>query len=270
MELKIDSALAPQKITFNYEELKEELIAKVNEYKTLIYSEDQIAFAKKDRANLNALKKALNDERIKREKEFMKPFEEFKAQIKELCNIIDSGASVIDAQVKEFEDQQKQEKAEAIKALWEKHGADEWMIKNDPKWLNASTSLKSIETTIADHLLKIQQDLDTLDGLNIGFDGMAKYQETLDLNQAIAAEAMAKSKAEAKAKWEAEQQMKIEMYQAEKDLQNEGIEETAPTMASNIEETVRKWIGFQAYLSVDEAKMLGCFLKENNIKYKAI
>lgn len=47
MELKVNEIAIPQPITFNYQELKKELSAKVEEYKTIAYSEEQIAYAKK-------------------------------------------------------------------------------------------------------------------------------------------------------------------------------------------------------------------------------
>ena len=259
MELKITDLQIPGKISFNYAELKEALTARVKDYETMVYTEDQIANAKKDRADLNRLKKTLNDERIRQEKEFMKPFDEFKAQVKELCTIIDNAASTVDSQVKAFEEQQKAEKLEAINALWSAKEAPGWMQRNDPKWLNASVSIKSIETEIDKQLLQIQKDLDTLDSLGIGFEAMQKYQTTLDLNAAIAENARIKAQAEAKAKWEAEHaQMQIQEEEPPEPMEVEAVE------------PVRQWIGFQALLSVDEAKALGAYLRSNGIKYKAI
>lgn len=88
MELRVNEVAIPEKIDFNYEELKAELTSKVSFYETLVYTDDQIKDAKADKANLNKLKRALNDERIRREKEYMQPFNVFKAQINEIipCN----------------------------------------------------------------------------------------------------------------------------------------------------------------------------------------
>ena len=109
MELIINEVAIPEQITFNYEELKAELTDKVKTYETLVYSDEQIKEAKADKAALNKLKKALNDERIRREKEYMQPFNSFKAQINEIIGIIDRPLAVIDAQVKSYEEKQKQE-----------------------------------------------------------------------------------------------------------------------------------------------------------------
>ena len=107
MEFKVNEYQLPDKLTFNYEELKQELTEKVNEYKTLIYSDEQIKEAKADRASLNKLKTALNDERIRREKEYMQPFNEFKSKVAEIIKIIDEPIALIDAQVKGYEDKKK-------------------------------------------------------------------------------------------------------------------------------------------------------------------
>ena len=62
LEFKITELQLPGRISFNYDELKEALTARVADYKTMVYTDDQIAIAKKDRAELNKLKKALTDE----------------------------------------------------------------------------------------------------------------------------------------------------------------------------------------------------------------
>ena len=80
MQLKMSDYQLPEKILFNYDELKQDLLEKVSMYETLVYTDDQIKDAKADKAALNKLKKALNDERIRLEKEYMGPFNEFKAK----------------------------------------------------------------------------------------------------------------------------------------------------------------------------------------------
>lgn len=100
MELKMHEYQLPEKILFNYEELKRELTEKVSHYETLVYTDDQIKEAKADKAALNKLKKALNDERIRREREYMAPFADFKTKINEIIGIIDKPIAVIDTQVR--------------------------------------------------------------------------------------------------------------------------------------------------------------------------
>lgn len=190
MELKIEQVAIPEKIAFNYEELKQELSDKVRMYETLVYTDDQIKSAKADRADLNRLKKALNDERIRREKEYMQPFNAFKAQINEIIGIIDKPVALIDKQIKEYEEQQRQEKKKKIEEYFSTTEPPEWLTLPmiwDEKWLNASVSMKSIQEQINTKAKIISSDLTTLSDLpEFAFEAIETYKTTLDLNKSIA------------------------------------------------------------------------------------
>lgn len=256
MEFKITEHQLPGRISFNYEELKEALTARVADYKTMVYTDDQIAIAKKDRAELNKLKKALNDERIRQEKEFFKPFETFKAQVKELCGIIDSATSAVDAQVKAFEDAQKKQKEDDINSYWNATECPAWMIHMNPKWLNASCSLTSVQKEIDSFIEQANNDMDAIGKLPaFVYEAEEVYKRTFSLADAIGVAKLAAEDAEKRKAWEAERATKTE---------------TVPTNEPVAEDVTRQWIGFQALLSKEEAKALGQFMKMNGIKYKAI
>lgn len=190
MELKIEQVAIPEKIAFNYEELKQELSDKVKMYETLVYTDDQIKSAKTDRADLNRLKKALNDERIRREKEYMHPFNVFKSQINEIIGIINKPAELIDKQIKEYEEQQRQEKKKKIEGYFFTGESPEWLTLPmiwDEKWLNTSISMKSIQDAIDARIHGINSDLVTLSDLpEFAFEAIETYKTTLDLNRSIA------------------------------------------------------------------------------------
>lgn len=190
MELKVEQVAIPEKIAFNYEELKQELSDKVKMYETLVYSDEDIKSAKADRADLNRLKKALNDERIRREKEYMQPFNAFKVQINEIIGIIDKPVALIDRQIKEYEEQQKQKKADAIARYWDSVESPDWLDLDriyDPKWLNASVSMKYIQEQINAKITAVNSDLATLSDLpEFAFEATETYKTTLDLNRSIA------------------------------------------------------------------------------------
>ena len=152
MELKMMPYSIPEAVGFNYDELKAELMEKIDKYTHMVYTDDQISAAKADRAALNRLKKALNDERIKREKEYMEPFAAFKGQIAEIICIIDKPCAVIDKQIKEFEESKKAEKLEKIKGYWQEVLEADKIPAGitfnhffNEKWLNASVKMKAIQ-----------------------------------------------------------------------------------------------------------------------------
>lgn len=278
MELKINEVVLPAPITFNYEELRTELLQKVSVYETMGYTEDQVKEAKADRAALNRLKKALNDERIRQEKDYMQPFNTFKAQVGELVKIIDKSVSVVDKQVKEFEEQQKQDKLLKIKEYFD--GAfvyGEAVNKNipfekilDSKWLNASVSMKSIQGAIDGKLEQMAKDLAVIADLpSYAFEARECYMDTLDLAKAVSEAHRLQEQAEKRAAWEAEQQKRKEEAAAAQIKPTQVMTNiNDPDDIENL--PARQWIGFQALLSADEARALGAWLRANGIKYKAI
>ena len=58
----------------NFEELKQALQQRLEEYKTLAYNQDSVKAAKKDKATLNKLKKAIDDKRKEIKKAYMQPY----------------------------------------------------------------------------------------------------------------------------------------------------------------------------------------------------
>ena len=184
MELKVNEVAIPEQITFNYEELRNELTEKVSMYETLVYTDEQIKEAKEDKANLNKLKKALNDERIALEKKYMQPFETFKAQVNDIIRIIDKPIAVIDKQVKEFEQKEKDEKLEAIKEMFASVGFQPFVNLEmifDNKWLNKTFSMKKIEDAMKERMFQIGNDVKILNDLpEFGFEALEIYKITLD------------------------------------------------------------------------------------------
>ena len=167
MELKIynpqeDGFL--QSIDWNFEDLKAEITQKSNEYMNLVYSDDQIKEAKKDRASLNKLISALEAKRKEIKKQVMVPYEDFEKKEKELVGIIQQAVDNIDSQIKGYEEGLRQEKLKKVKEIYKEAIGD--LDRTVPlkrifkdSWLNASTTLKSIKEEIAAIYAKVDADL---------------------------------------------------------------------------------------------------------------
>ncbi len=284
MQLKMNDYQLPDIISFNYEELKAELESKVKMYEGLVYTDDQITEAKKDKANLNKLKKALNDERIRLQKEYLEPFNKFKAQIDEIISIIDKPVLLIDKQVKEAEEVKKREKLEAIKEYYSKlpmceaYQIAKFEMIFDEKWLNASVSMKSIQTQIQETLAKIEQDIATLQNLpEFAFEAIEEYKTSLNLSKAIQEGQRLADIQRRKQEKEAEQaRLKAEAELAQH--MNPPVEAEGVVVNSHIpsapEDSVevpqRQWISFKANLTVEEAHQLKNFFEARKIEYAAI
>lgn len=275
MELRVEEYQLPEELKFNFEELKTELAEKVKTYETMVYTDDQIKEAKTDRANLNKLKKALNDERIRREREYMEPFNQFKEKINDIISIIDKPIAVIDKQIKAADDKRKADKQLEIGSLFVVKRFPDWVridMIQDSSWLNATTSMKQIEDNLDGWKNRISEELKTIEGLQeFSFEATEVYKKTLDMAKAIAEgqrladiqkrkkeaeEAAARMKAEAEAR-RAEAEAKKQQEEAEK---QEAPKEDAPA----------SWIKFEALLTVENAGKLRQFFISNGIEFKAI
>lgn len=283
MELRINTWKSPEVIDFNFEELKEEITNKSALYKNMVYTDETIKDAKSDRALLNKFKTALEDKRKEVKKQCLEPYNQFEKQIKELVAIIDEPVKLIGEQITEFEDREKAEKHEQIIELFNKAGFQSFVTLEqiyDPKWLNKSVSLKSIEEELTNTVYRIGHDVTTINSLKeYSFEALEHYKKTLDLASAIAEgqrladiqrrkleheaevkarEDLAKKQAEEKAKAEAEANLHEEL---------EEVTEEEPQQAVEVK---RQWIKFVALLSKDDALALKEFCDKRGIKIKSV
>lgn len=158
MELRMTTDLEtalPAEIGFNFEELKQDLTDRLHHYNTLVVTEDAIQDAKNDRANLRKLRDAIDTHRKDVKKRYMQPYNVFEAKAKELTSLIDAPIAAIDGQVKAFEEQQRNQKRMEIESLYEELVPEAYrdIIPLDrildQKWLNKSTTMKSVGEDIA-------------------------------------------------------------------------------------------------------------------------
>lgn len=289
MELKVNEVSIPEKITFNYEELKQEIAEKVKTYEVLVYDDTQIKQAKSDRANLNKLKKALNDERIRREKEYMQPFNVFKEQINEIISIIDKPVSMIDNQVKEYEQIQKQEKANKVMEKFNELNTYEWLKLQqfaDKRWSNSTYTLSKIEQDIKDKLETIAKDLDIISKMpDFSFEATEVYKSTLDLQKSLdegkrLAEIQARKEEEEKRRREEAERRIAEQERAQEEARIAEMEANRAKALQQIDKMQaeskpednepKQWVNFSAHLTVKQALELKEFFTYKNIEFKAI
>lgn len=285
MELKIEAYQLPQPVKFNFEELKMELEAKAKEYASVVYTEDQVKLAKEDRASLNKLKKALNDERIRMEKEYMVPFNDFKAKINEIIGIIDKPVLAIDSQIKAYEQQKQEQRRADIIAFFNEAVRPEWLKIEQiwkSRWLNASVSMNSIKADINAELDAINTNVNTLLNLpEYGFEAVEAYKSTLDINKALNEAYRLADMAKAKKAYEAEKaRLDIQRDEAKKaaeEVQIPGQVSFADAasfdkIAEEVQtkEKPKTWVKFEAFLTIDQARELKKFFDDRAIEFKAV
>lgn len=295
MELKINDYQLPQPIEFNYDEILAWVQERTEIYKNMIYDDTQISQAKSDRAALRRVAIIMNDRRISLEKEYMQPFFEFKEKINALIKLIDEPAKLIDARIKEYEKAKQDEKTAEITEYFNSIAdKPEWLTISmlwNPKWLNATKSMRSVKDEINLALDGIKNDLATLAEIkDFGFEATEEYKRSLDINRALAegmrlSEIQKRKEAEAKAREEAEARRKeaeIAAYEEEMKHAPSYVPEmqtVSPTMNQpgrsmeaswEEEQQPAQWVAFEALITAEQGRLLGQFCKANGIQIRPI
>lgn len=199
------------KVETNFNEIKAFVTGKIKHYSDLVYTEDQIPDAKKDRAELNKLSAALNRARIDSKKAYMEPFSQFEEEAKQLKAAVDAASNRIGVQIKAYDEQQQREKRAAIEKMFAEKAFPEGIVLShifDPKWLNKKPDLEDISLLMDGKLVNINNDLHTLDTLlEYREESREVYFQRLDLNVAMRFH-------EERVRWDREEQLRREEEEA--------------------------------------------------------
>ena len=194
LELKIISPSEEgfvKQIVWNADEIAEYVAGRVGYYKNLVYTDDQIVEAKKDRAELNKFISALKAKDRAIKTLCLQPYEEFHQKMQMIIAQVEEPVNLIDKQVKDYEDQQKAAKAEEIKKIFEAKGFQPWVTLDriwNPSWLNKSYSLKKIEADLSTIQHSIGEDILLINQMGEGQPAaLREYQRTMDKTKAVEA-----------------------------------------------------------------------------------
>ena len=173
-------------LTTNARQIRDIVMANLPKYDISNYNDDNIDQAKKDKAALNKAAKALNAKRLEIEKEFMKPFGEFKEVVNETVKLIGDCSAKIDVVVKQNEQQYKDKKKATIKNYFD--GMNTNLVDFNkvfrPEWLNKSVSLRAVCSDIDSIFAKVENELSTLQDFGEDFDVLRTYyMDTLNTEE---------------------------------------------------------------------------------------
>ena len=289
LELKILSPSEEgfvKEIIWNADEISAAVAEKMSFYKGLVYSDDQIIEAKKDRAALNKFVAALKEKDREIKKLCLQPYEEFHAKMLQIIAQVEEPAALIDKQVKEYEDAQRAAKLEEIRKLYEAKGFQPWVtlerIMND-SWLNKSYSLKKVEAELSSIQHSIGEDILVINQMGEGQPAaLREYQRTLSKTAAVEAgnryiEARyAEQRLAETVRKEQEEAARKKQAEIDRDL---GITEpvpapepvrVAPAQTVSQEQPERKPIAFIAWLNREQFEALNQCIKSNHIKVKQL
>ncbi len=180
----------------NYEEVKAYLDAQLEQYRHIVYSEDNVKEAKNDRASLRKVKKAIADKRKEIKAIYMAPFLSVEEKLKELEALVQEPIELIDGFVKDSEARAKQEKKNEIKRYFLSQASSlgdlaESVFNSEgffvDKWLNASTKPITWQTEIREKASEAARNISTIQ-MTGGVHASAlinKYLETQSIEETI-------------------------------------------------------------------------------------
>lgn len=176
----------------NFEEIKANVQASMELYKSLTYTEDTLSEAKSTVATLRKLSKHLDDKRKDVKRKYMMPYEEFEDKIKELQNIIAEPIELITRQTREYEDKRIKQKKEEIQQIYDDciEGMQEYIPLEriyDRTWENKGTSAKKIKEAIETYVDNAKMSVETIKNMHSEAEQRAleAFKKTLDLSVAV-------------------------------------------------------------------------------------
>lgn len=191
-EIQVNVSQNPGSIQFNFEELKEQLSAKMAEYKGTVLTEDSKAIAKMELANLRKLKEAVEKRRKEVKTQCMQPYTEFETKVKELTAIIDEPIMLIDGQLKDMEAERVKKRRADVQKLWEEVITEyrEYLPLDeiyDKKWDLAGTKLKAVQKNLEEWAAKVASDIMIISSSQSDAAGEALdlYKKDRDLTKAL-------------------------------------------------------------------------------------
>lgn len=194
MELEIISPVeALPVVKFNKEEIMKEISNRMQYYSNIEVTEETMKESKTDLANLRKFRDSFEEKRKELKKKFLKPYEDFEKEYKEIIELIDRPLNLINAQLQKLEFEQKETKKKNIKLYYEKEAKDivelvpfERVFKD--KWLNKTCTTKSIKDEIAEFVKTFKCGYETIKNLNQKYEKQIidKFIQTFDLSVALA------------------------------------------------------------------------------------
>ena len=167
-EIKTDLSVLPETLSTNLGEIKSWVIAQTEKYDAIVLDESQTAWAKAYIAKMRKLEKALDEARMDVKRQWMRPYNDFEGQCKEIRAILDAKISGMDAQVKAFENAKRETKKAELMAFFAeqaKEAKDFIAFEDifDPKWLNVTVPLKKAKDEMSEAIDRYREDVRALE-----------------------------------------------------------------------------------------------------------
>lgn len=273
-EIEVKKYELPKLEIKNYDEILEQAKKDTEKYQKYIVTKVTLDEDTKKRAELNKTAKAINDRRLAIEKEISQPIKEFKSKCDAIKNLYEESSSLLDKQIKVFEEQEKQSRKEKIEVIFNENVRELANVLSldsifNEKWLNKGSwkdGKFALEKELLEKIDVIRKDLITIEGLNSEYEIELKndYLTHFELGEVI---------------------RKNNKLQEQKQLLNKQKEETKVIIEEQKQEEIEKMIDnpveveeidpIKTYTlkitgTLSQQKALKKFLETNNMKFERV
>jgi ribosomal protein L20 len=177
----------------NYQEIYNQAIELAEHIAHVEVTEDNIKTTKKMLASVNKRVNELEDSRKAVKKELLKPYEVFENQVKQIVAVVKEADTMVRQQVKYMEEQERQEKREAIIKLWvrrmdlypELMDVFTYLDFITPQHLNKTTSLNKVEEEMVAFMEQTKQAVMLIADLEDSEEVLVEYMRCKNPVQAI-------------------------------------------------------------------------------------
>lgn len=284
-------------ISLNFEEMKQYLEGRLEEYRGAVFTDDSIKMAKACVAQLRKEQTALKTRITEVKKDYMKPFDEFKEKADELVKLYDTPIQFINEQVVDFEERRKSAKREAIKKIFEEYAADvkEYISLEkiySSKWENATFKEKDIIEEITGVVESVKEAVATITGMNSEAtqEALNLYKTNLSLTGAITyinnyeqqkiailqkenerkrQEEIDRIREEERKKLLEEQEQKLKQERMIEEAKEEGRQEVIEDLSTEIESDTKEYI-YKVTLGVKSKESFEMYMDSVGIDYEVL
>lgn len=287
MELKITTPMAPgilPEVQWNNEELRKDVAGKAEEYKNTAYTAEQLPEMRKDRAKLNALVTAFEDQRKQVKKFYNTPYDKFEKEVKEVLAPVREAITLIDKGIAEVEKKYREDRKAKMQELYEKYVGDlrglvPFTRTVKEEYYKKAFTDKKLEQAYIDFFGRIREDMKALEELQERYRDKAllKYVKSFSLSDALregkrleeleqAMEERRRSQEAEKAARDAAKQREEPQARPQAQAQQQEATITETVNTANEEEPIIS-LDFRAWGTKEQLMGLRQYMIDNNIKF---
>lgn len=271
----------PQAIE-NIQLLKQELTDRLEYYRTLVVTEDGIKDAKADKAALNKLKAAIDDQRKEVKRQTMALYEPLEKECRELLSMIDEPIRAIDDQIKAFDEQKKQAKYTELVGFFEKVNTLDFVrIEHvlDPKWGNVTMKLDALKDKMSGEIQRIVDNYTEIKELYADSPMltaiMQRFETTRDKGAALAYAAEIERKEQARREHETAEKARLEAEQTQPEPEPIPVQKSFTAQTNTVVKTVEQsepvgTVTFSVTGTRSQIVAVRDFMKQNNIVFTVV